>query len=111
VTVTNVQGGSGSLKLQVLAGAATDKAGNASVAMTSAPVNVVGVKKLLVGFVTPPLRSLPGKYATYRIAYKNAGNQIDSGAAIIVTLPGTASFNAAASTPGWTAIGGGRYRL
>jgi hypothetical protein len=111
VTVNNVHGGSGMLQLKVLTGAATDLAANPSAEVESVPVQVVGVKRLVVGFYHAPLRLLPGSAALYQVAYRNAGTQLDTGVEIVVKLPEHASFNAAGSTAGWTSIGGRRYKL
>ena len=101
VIVENINGGKGTLRLEILTGAATDKATNGSDPVTSAPVNVLGVKRLVVGIVKPPLRALPGATVAYKLYYKNAGNQIDKGAALIAYLPNNATFNAAKSLAGW----------
>ena len=112
VTVSNIRGGQGTLGIRVAGGVAADLAGNLSDAPAdSATVNVTGARKLRVGIVAPPLYYTPGAAFTYLVTYRNAGTQAADGVVLTVTLPAGATFNAAASTPGWTPIGNGRYQL
>ena len=106
VTVSNIRGGQGTLGIRVAGGVAADLAGNLSTAPGgTATVNVTGARKLRVGIVAPPLYYTPGAAFTYLVTYRNAGTQAADGVVLTVTLPAGATFNAAASTPGWTPIG------
>ena len=74
-------------------------------------LNDIGRKKLTINFVNPPVSLVPGIATVYRIAYGNAGDDMDAGVALIVRLPVGASFNAALSSKGWFSLGDGRYRI
>ena len=55
----------------------------------------------------------PGAALTYTLSYRNEGNQNATGVVLTETLPAGATFNAAASTPGWaeTTAGSGVFKL
>ncbi len=55
----------------------------------------------------------PGEAGVYTVNYRNDGNQDARGVVLTETLPIGATFDAAASTPGWTetAIGSGVFKL
>ncbi len=49
--------------------------------------------------------SIPGGTVVYTLTYNNVGNQNATGVNITETVPVNSTFNAAASTPGWSCIG------
>ncbi|MES2572115.1 MAG: hypothetical protein V4710_18920, partial [Verrucomicrobiota bacterium] len=51
----------------------------------------------------------PGETVVYALQYSNAGNQDSTGVVIKETVPGGTSFNAAASSPGWSTLDGVHY--
>ena len=57
--------------------------------------------------------AVPGDDVTYTITYENVGNQDDTNVTLTETLGANVTFNAAASTAGWTetAAGSGVYTL
>jgi uncharacterized repeat protein (TIGR01451 family) len=110
VTVKNIRG-KGSFKLQLPAGVAADKAGNASDAPPdSATVAVSGVRKMTLAVTKPATVKRGGRY-TYAISYANTGTQQLDGVSLTATLPAGATFDPAKSTAGWMDIGGGKYRF
>ena len=52
-----------------------------------------------------------GDTVVYTVTYQNHGNQDATGAYVIETVPTGSTFNLAASTSGWTNIGGNDYRF
>ncbi|MSR53795.1 MAG: hypothetical protein EXS09_10965, partial [Gemmataceae bacterium] len=112
VTVNDVYGGQGILRIRLAAGVVTDRAGNQSAGpVDSASVNVTGKRKLRVSHVRPPARLTAGTNFTFRIGYRNAGTQLSSGVVLEAQLPAWATFRASASDAGWVHIGGGKYQL
>ncbi len=112
VTVNDVYGGQGILRIRLAAGVVTDLAGNQSAGpVDSASVNVTGKRKLRVSHVRPPARLTAGTNFTFRIGYRNAGTQLSSGVVLEAQLPAWATFRASASDAGWVHIGGGKYQL
>ena len=51
-----------------------------------------------------------GSSVAYMISYSNAGLADATGVVLTEFLPAGATFNAAGSTPGWTAVGSSEYR-
>jgi uncharacterized repeat protein (TIGR01451 family) len=111
VTVSNITGGTGTLGLRLPAGWVTDRAGNPSAAAVGELVSVGEPHKLRVAVVPPPAAVAAGSTHAYVIGYRNAGRDAAAGAYLEVTLPANATFNPAASSAGWAAVGHGRYRL
>ena len=52
------------------------------------------------------LTPAPGQTIAYTLTYSNSGNQTATGVTITETLPANTSFNAAASSAGWSQVGG-----
>jgi uncharacterized repeat protein (TIGR01451 family) len=49
--------------------------------------------------------TVPGGVVTYTITYNNVGNQDATGVTLTETVPNNSTFNAGASTPGWSCVG------
>jgi co-chaperonin GroES (HSP10) len=112
VTVSNIRGGQGTIAIQLPAGLVADQAGNTSDGpVTSATVQVTGLRKLNISIAPPPLLVRLGAPLTYSITYTNKGTQAADNVSITVSLPAGATFNPTASTAGWTALGGGKFKI
>lgn len=74
-------------------------------------VNLVVVKNDGVGTGDPRPYVAAGDYITYTISVNNIGNQLATNVILSDTLPANTTFDAARSTPGWTAAGGGVYTI
>ncbi len=48
--------------------------------------------------------SMPGDIVTYTLSYTNTGSQNATGVSITETVPANSSFNAGASSPGWSCL-------
>jgi uncharacterized repeat protein (TIGR01451 family) len=84
-----------------------DSAGERSLssASNSAVLTTIGVDLVLTksdGDIT----ATPGAVIAYTLAYANTGNQDATGVVITETVPANATFNAAASTAGWSCADG-----
>ena len=111
VTVRDIRGEAGTLGIRLPAGWVTDQAGNPSAEVTSGLAAVGTPHKLRVHVAPPPVVVAPGSTHRFVIGYRNRGREAAAGSFLEVTLPANATFNPAASTPGWTAMGNGKYRL
>ncbi len=89
---------------------------NSAVATTGTtdnnPANNTGTAPTLIGGVNLSVSksdgivtTTPGSTLTYTIDYANAGYQNATGVVLTETLPAGTTFNAAASTAGWTQVG------
>jgi uncharacterized repeat protein (TIGR01451 family) len=74
-------------------------------------VNLVVVKNDGVGTGDPRPNVTAGDYITYTISVNNMGNQLAANVVLSETLPANTIFDAARSTLGWTAAGGGVYTI
>ena len=71
---------------------------------------VAGVLDLRLTTDDGDVRAVPGEQLTYALSYVNAGLAA-TGVVLTETLPAHTTFDAANSTPGWTAVGGDQYKL
>jgi hypothetical protein len=112
VTLSNFTGGQGFVQIRINANVVIDLAQNASdQSPLSAVVQITGRKALVSYHGIPPTRMLPGSSFSFTVVGANTGTQTALGVALVVKLPAYGTFVPGASTPGWTAIGNGLYRL
>ncbi|MEE4217579.1 MAG: IPTL-CTERM sorting domain-containing protein [Xanthomonadales bacterium] len=65
---------------------------------------VTAVPDLLINKDDGGIAAAPGDTVSYTLSYQNVGNQNASGVNITDTVPAHSTFNAGASTPGWSCV-------